>query len=444
MLHPALRRELGLRDLVLLNFAAVAGIRWLAAAAHAGPGSITLWLLAALFFFVPSALAVAGLSSKYPDEGGLYVWTRESFGDWHAFLCGWCYWLNNLFFLPSLLMAGVGMAAYAMGPGYSHLAENRWYVIPTALLVLWAAFFANVVGMKTGKWASNLGGAATYAAGGLLILAGAAAFLRQGSATPLDIRPEWNWEKMNFWSQIAFAFGGLELGAVLGGEIRDPGRTIRRAAWISGLSASGFYIVGTLAVLVLLPAEGISILTGLVQAGESAAQSFGAGWLSPLFALLVTAGIAGQVCAWLGGCARLPLVIGMDRHLPVSFARLHPRWQTPHVSLVAQGVACTVFLVVSQLGETVRAGYQILVDMAVITYFIPFLYIFLAAYRFGQRASGACGALVTAAAILLSLVPPAGVASPWLFELKLLGGTAVLILAGRMGFRRWRTPAPAA
>ena len=107
---PALRREIGLWDLVLFNIAAVVGIRWLAAAAQAGSGSITLWLVAAALFFVPSALAVATLSARFPKEGGIYVWTKEGFGDWHGFLCGWCYWLSNLFYFPNLLLAGIGMA----------------------------------------------------------------------------------------------------------------------------------------------------------------------------------------------------------------------------------------------------------------------------------------------------------------------------------------------
>ena len=112
--EPQLRRELGLRDLVLFNIAAVIGIRWLAAAAHTGPVSITLWLLAAGFFFIPSTLAVATLSARFPEEGGIYVWTKQGFGDWHGFLCGWCYWLSNLFYFPNLLLAGVDMAGYAL------------------------------------------------------------------------------------------------------------------------------------------------------------------------------------------------------------------------------------------------------------------------------------------------------------------------------------------
>src|SRR5438270_10178610 len=88
-----LRRELRLRDLVFFNICAVVSLRWVAAAAHAGAGSLLLWVIAALFFFLPSAITVAGLSRRFPQEGGMYVWTKHAFGDQHAFLCGWFYFI---------------------------------------------------------------------------------------------------------------------------------------------------------------------------------------------------------------------------------------------------------------------------------------------------------------------------------------------------------------
>jgi amino acid transporter len=427
-----LRRELGARDLILFNAAAVVGIRWLAAAAQTGPGSIGLWLTAALFFFVPSALAVSSLSALYPDEGGIYVWTRRYFGDWHGFLCGWCYWLSNLFYLPSLLLAGLSMAGSVFGVG-----ENKTYLVAASLALLWLVLGANLLGMKVGKWVNNAGALSTYAAGLLILALGLVVWIRFGSATPPALMPGWSLDKLNFWSQIAFAFGGLELGAVLGGEIRDPCRTVPRAALVSGLAIAAFYILGTLAMLAVLPPERISILTGLVQVGQAGGARLGAPWLGWALAGLVLAGVTGQLCAWTGGCARLPFVIGLDRYLPPAFARLHPRWGSPHVAILTQGALCTVFVVAFAAGESIRMAYQILVDMTVITYFIPFLYLFGAAWRCGRRASAASGLAVTAAAIALSLVPPAG-ASALLFELKLAGGCAVLVVTAKMFFQAAR------
>jgi amino acid transporter len=414
---------------VLFNIAAVVGIRWLAAAAQAGPGSITLWLLAAVLFFVPSALAVSTLSARFPEQGGIYVWTRRGFGDWHGFLCGWCYWLSNLFYFPNLLLAGVSMAGFAFG-----LAENKLYILGVSLAILWATLAANLVGLAVGRWVNNAGAAATYLAGGLIIAAGCAAFVRGGSATPLHLAPDWSLGKLNFWSQIAFAFGGLELGAVMGGEIRNPARTLPRAAWISGVAIAAFYILGTMSMLALLPPGRISIMNGLVEAGRAAGGRGGVEWLGWVMIALILAAVAGQLGAWMGGSARLPFVIGLDHELPPAFARLHSRWGTPWISILAQGATCTVFLLALQAGASLRTAYQLLVDMTVITYFIPFLYLFAAAWKNSRRWSAASGLAVTALSIGLSLIPPEGSGPLWLFELKLAGGCAVLVGAARMVF----------
>lgn len=435
---PSLRRELGLGDLVLFNIAAVVGVRWLAAAARVGPGALLLWVLAAALFFVPSALAVSRMAARYPDQGGLYVWTRRSFGQWHGFLCGWCYWLSNLFYFPNLLLAGLGMAVYTLGPRFHDLSENRAFLVGGSLVLLWAGALTNLVGLRVGKWTENLGALATYAAGFLLIVAGALAWLSGGPAgTAGSLWPRWDWGTVNFWSQIAFAFGGLELSAIMSGEIRDPARTAPRAAWISGGAIAAFYFCGTLAMLALLAPEQISILTGLAQAGAEASRKLGVPWIGPLLAGLVTVGITGQLGAWLAGAARVPFVMSLEGRLPRGFARLSPRWGTPQLSIVVQAGACTVFLLTMLAGESLRAGYQLLVDMTVISYFIPFAYLFLAARRQGVRASLA-GLGVTLLAIAVSLIPPAEAQSPWLFEMKLVGGCALLIGAARIVFRRAR------
>ncbi len=429
-------RELGLRDVILFNIAAVVSIRWLTTAAHIGPGSLTLWAGAALLFFVPLALAVARLNERYPEAGGIYTWTGIAFGEWHGFLCGWCYWLSNLFYFPNLLIAGIGIAFYTFGSRYAALADNGLVMTASCLAVLWLALATNLVGMKIGKWTQNTGAAATFTAGIIVIAAGLAALLSGKGVTPLKIAPQWNWDSLNYWSQIAFAFGGLELGAIMCAEIRDPQKTVRRAAYISAALIGGFYILGTLAILALITPDKISIVTGLGQAAGAAGERFGVAWLAPPLAAMIALGILGQFGAWIGGSARLAFVIGLDRYLPPSFAKLHPRYRTPHVALLSQGIATTAFVILLQAGESMRTAYQLLVDMTVVTYFIPFLYLFATAWKHGQRLSAAAGALVTTVGIVCSFVPPEGASSVWLFETKLVASCALLIGAGWIVYRR--------
>lgn len=434
---PTPRRELRLRDLVFFDISAIVSLRWVAAAAHAGPGSFVLWIIAALFFFLPSAIVVASLSRRFPEEGGFYVWTKRAFGDQHAFICSWFYFISTVLYFPSLLLAGISMAAYAFGGPGERVAEHREFALPITLVVLWAAFAANFFGMRVAKWISALGGSSTFIIGAVLGVLAIAAGLHSGLATRFVLLPKPNLDTVNFWSQIAFAFVGLELAPIVSGEIRNPRRDLPRAAVISGVVSVAFYIAATSSLLVLLKPEEISPMTGLAQAGAAGALKLGAPLVGILLAWLIGIAVVGQLDTWIAGNTRLPYAIGLDHYLPAAFSRVHPRWGTPYVSLLVQAVAATLFLLMAQLGETVRAAYQITVDMTVITTFIPFVYIFATGFRFANRIAAASGLGVTLVAIALSVMPPPEASSVAAFEAKVVGGSFLVLLLGWLLFKRF-------
>ncbi len=150
-----------------------------------GPSSITLWVLAALLFFVPQGLAVSDLAARYPEEGGIYAWTKRAFGEGHGFLCGWCYWVNNILYYPNLLMSTAVVGTYVIGRGQTGLADNWAYVLPATLAALWLAVGINIVGVRTGRWLQNLGAIGTYLPGVLLVALGVYAAFTRPAATPL-------------------------------------------------------------------------------------------------------------------------------------------------------------------------------------------------------------------------------------------------------------------
>ena len=193
----------------------------------------------------------------------------------------------------------------------------------------------------------------------------------------------------------------------------------------------------TAALLVLLKPEEISPMTGLAQAGAAGAQKLGAPVISVLLAILIGIALAGQLDTWIAGNTRLPYAIGLDHYLPAAFGRIHPRWGTPYVSLFVQALAATLFLLMAQLGETVRAGYQIMVDMMVIVTFIPFAYIFAAGFRFASRIAAVSGLAVTFVAIALAAFPPHEAVSAAMFEAKVVGGTMFFALLGWVLFKRY-------
>jgi amino acid transporter len=434
---PALKGQLGLRDVTLFAVACIVGTRWIPAAAHAGPGSVTLWLAAALLFACPLAVAVGALSVKYPGcAGGLYAWTRGDFGRWHGFLCFWVYWMGIAFLVPTAALFYMGAGFYSLGPRYAHLAGDRFSLLAAALAAVWLALGTNLLGVEIGKWTENIGAAASWLLGGVLVLLAALVGAKRGSATSLHLLPRWNWDTVNFWSNIAYGMSGLEMAAMMGAEIRHPMRTLPRAGWIASGFATVFYSAATVAMLVLLRPERISELNGLAQAGESAGRALGALWLAPLIALLVMASAVGQFGGFGTAVSRLPFAAGVDHLLPPAFARVHPRWGTPYISILTFGAVASFLLLVFQLGDSLRAAYQEMVSLMVITGFLPYLYIFGSAWKAGKRLSAISGSAITLLAILCSLVPTEAIVNVWLFEGKLAAGTLAVVASAWLVYRR--------
>ena len=460
--RPDLARNLGLRDLVLFNLVAVVGLRWLATAAKAGPSALALWVLAGLLFFVPQGLVVTELSSRFPQEGGIYEWTKRALGERHGYVCGWCYWINNVLYYPNLLISTAVIATFVVGKGESGLASNWSYVLTATLLALWLAVLLNIVGVGTGKWLQNAGGVGTYIPGVILIvLGGVAMFAGHPSANPItaqNIKPDlFHLSGLNLWASIAFAFAGLELSSAMGGEVRDPKRTLPRAIMIAAPLIALVYILGTGALLWLMPVGDINIVSGFLQATSAGAKTISPSlwWLAPLSALAYTIGNIGGVGAWLTGPARVAFAIGPDRYFPPAFGRVHPKWKTPYVAILVQASLATVFLLVSLLGKgtTVEKAYLIILDTQLLIYFIPYVYLFISFLihrrteappetvrvpggRVGATAIGVSGLLVTLFAMGVAMVPPADDTSALLFEVKVVGGALGFILIGAAVY--WR------
>jgi amino acid transporter len=458
--HVELPRVLTLRDLVLFNIVAILSLRWTATAAAAGPSSLTMWVLAALLFFIPQGIAVSSLSARFPNEGGIYAWTKRSFGEGHGFLCGWTYWVNNILYYPNLLMSTAVIGTYVIGRGDTSLMDNWTYIFLATLTALWLAVWANVVGLKTGRWLQNLGALGTYIPGAVLVGFGVHAMLTRPSATPISletIRPHFgDMSQLNLWASIAFAYAGLELAAVMGDEIKNPRRTLPRSIYIAAPFIAFLYIAGTASLLWLVPSADVHIVSGFFQAIAAGARDFGGlAWVIPLAAGLFVLGNIGGIGAWLTGPARVAFVIGLDRYFPPAFGRVHPRWKTPYIAILTQAVLATLFLVLSILGKgtTVEKAYLILLDTMLLIYFIPYIYLFLSYLtvsrsepragprrwhegRIASTITGLSGLLLTIGAMVVATIPPSDTPDPWVFRLKVIGGALLFVLIG--GGVYWR------
>jgi amino acid transporter len=455
-----LKRVLGLWDIVAMNIVAVVGLRWIARSARAGESSVTLWILAWLLFFLPLAAAVIELSSRHPEQGGLYAWTRRAFGPVHGFICGWCLWVNNLFYFPSLLLFAAANVLLMFGPSAAGLADDRFYAVTFVLIALWACVGLNLLGLGAGRLLQSVGSVSTWVPAFLLIVAGAVAFGTVGSASTFSastLLPRADiLGTLGLWSAMCFAFSGFEIGALIGEEVKDARRTIPRAILISGVVVTVIYIAGSASVLIAVPANALRELSGIADAVDRAGVLLGLTGMGAITGGLVALGAIAGNNSWFGGAARVPFAAGVHKVLPPAFARLHPRYHTPVTAIVVQGIVATalflasVFVTVTGGSTTIQEAYDIMVNLTILVYFVPYLYLFPAMVRLRRLAGSAdeptvirvpggtaglwfvamAGFLATATSVALVFVPPPDTVNVLNYEVNLIGQAALVIGVG--------------
>ncbi len=448
--EPVLHRSLGLTDVALFFIITGSNLQWVATAAAAGPSSLIVWILGALAMFVPIAVVVVYLSSRFPDEGGMYVWSKRAFGPFAGFITGWTYWTSNLPYFPALLYFTAGNALFISAAYRSSFANAPLYFGVVSLGGLALGTLLNVFGLDVGKWLNNIGAVCRWSVTLLLVALGAMTWLKFGTTTVFNaqsLRPGLALKDIIFWSVIAFAWTGPEALSFMAGEVKNPRRAIPIGLAIAAPVTAAVYILGTASVLVILRPATVDTSAGVVQAIAHVAERIGWPLVTPIAAVLVVVSCLGSVGAWLGAVARIPFVAGIDHYLPDGFGRMHPRWNAPVTALVTQSVIAAGFILLSQGGTTVKGAYDVLVSTTVIGVLVPFLLLFGSAIKLtrepesagtiklpgGRATVVACavlGLLTTGVALVLSLFPADDDPNKVLAVVKVVGLTALMVGSG--------------
>lgn len=445
--EPHLRRVLGQRDLVLLFVVAIVNLNVVPTIAANGGVTVWLWILALLLFFWPQGVAVIELAHRFPGEGGVYLWAKRVFGDFHGFFSGWCYWTNNIFYVPTVLLYFVGISVYVAGSRAAALADNHAFALASSMVLLALLVVLNVVGLGVGKWVNNLGGIGTAATAMTLSGLGAVVLVHFGTmVTAAEFRIPGDIRLVGSFGVICFGLVGLELASVMGDEIRDPRRTLPGAVAWGGILSGILYIGATLTLLLAVGRQEVGVLQGVVQAVHHMAGEIGAAWIVSPFSLLLSVSIAGIASAWLGGSARIPFVAGLDAYLPKSLGKLHPRYATPYVALLVHASLSAVFLAMSFVGAGVKEAFVTMLDLAVVLQLVPFVYMHAALLKLAKNflpgegyysrttlfIAGGCGLGTTILGIIVAFIPSHQIESILVFELKM--GTGTLLFAGLAAF----------
>ena len=455
--QPHLIRALGRRDLVLLFVVAVFNLNVVPSIAANGGVTIWLWIISLLLFFWPQGIAVIELAHRYPGEGGVYLWAKEVFGDFHGFLSGWCYWTNNMLYVPTVMLYFVGVSVFVLGPSHVALADNKLFALITSLSLMIVLTVLNIVGLGVGKWVNNIGAIGTFVAAAVLIGLGIVIWMKFGSLiTGTDFRIPSNPRfVLNSFGVICFGLVGLELASVMGDEIKDPRHTLPGAVALGGVLSGALYVGATLTILVAIGKD-VNVLQGTVQAVSHMASRVGIAWIIVPFALMLSLSIAGIGSAWMGGCARIPFVAGLDSYMPSWLGKVHPRYTTPYPALIVQAIVSSLLVIMNFAGAGVQETFQKLLSLAVVLQLVPFIYMFGALVKFsitepavrGQYGrttlfiAGTSGLLTTSLGIALVFFPAQQITSLWSYELWMFGGTLFFVgLAAFFFFVYGRTKA---
>ena len=446
----ALKRGIRFRDLALFYVVVALNVRWTSTAAAAGPSILLIWVAALTCFFIPLAASVMELSSRHPEEGGIYVWTRTAFGDFTGFVAAWMYWMSNLPFFAGVLYFGGASVLIALGPRAQHLNNSPLYFMGFAAFWLAVIIVLNIRGVDAGKWLNNICSIGSLVPLCLLMMMAAVSWMRFGPETQftaVSMTPRWSLDNSVFWSGVFFAFGGVEAASAMGDEIENPRKTMPWAILVGGTIVTLGYIGGTVALLVALPKDAVSGLQGFVNGVQTLSTKLGLGWVLVPTALLVGVNTVGSTAANLSSTSRLPFVAGIDHYLPPVFGSIHPRYRTPWVAIGVYGLASVLVAILGQMGTSVRGAYGALVSMATVSYFIPYLLLFAAMIRLQYEpaapnvrrvpggepvaiALGVIGFAATGTTIVLSLIPGADQPDKLLAVVKVVGATLVQLGLG--------------
>lgn len=443
------KRILSVFTLVMINVIAVDSLRTLPLTAKLGFQLVTYYLIAAVAFFIPVALVAAELATSYPEAGGIYVWVREAFGRRAGFITIWLQWIYNVVWYPTILAFIAATLAYLFAPQF---ANHKYFLLTTIVVLFWLFTFLNCFGMKISSLVSIVGAVIGTLLPMIGIIILSVVWIVQGKpmavTTPISWWPDFSsLGNLSLFSAVLFGLLGMEMSAVHAEEVKNPQRDYPRALLYSTILIFSTLVLGSLAIVIVVPTATLSVVSGLIDAYAIFFNSYHMPWMTSLTAAFIILGGLSGVSTWIIGPTKGLLVSARDGCIPPMFSRVN-RHGAPVAILIAQGLIFTLLSSAFVLFDSINEAYWILSDLCAQMALLVYIFMFCAAIRLRTRQPEQTGAfkipggpvmmwlvaglgiLCCTLAILVGFVPPTQIpiANRWLFELSLFGGLFLFVL----------------
>ncbi len=444
------RKVLGVFQLVMINVIAVDSIRTIPFSAEYGFSLIFFYILAALTFFIPSALISAELGSGWPNTGGIYVWVREAFGKNASLIVIWLNWIYNVVWYPTIMALIAGTITYFFNPA---VAQNKLYMVSMILALFWGATYVNCLGMKASSRLSSISAVVgTILPMVLISILGAIWFLK-GNPLEISISAKSFFPNakdtgsLAYLSNVLFGLIGLEMAATHAAEMKNPKRDYPKAIAISVIIILATIMTASLAVAIIVPKADLNLVTGTLQAFSIFVAKLNIPWLLPIIALFIIIGGLGGVSAWIIGPPKGLMVAAGDKSLPPYLSKTN-KHGVPVRILVLQGVIvsflCFAFVIMPSVASSFWLLSAITAQLAMIVYFFLFLAGIKLHFskpdvertfriplgRVGIIVTTILGSLACIGTIAFGFIPPdhLGITKVLEYELALIGGMALLCM----------------
>lgn len=443
------KKVLNVFSLVMINIIAVDSLRTLPISAKLGLSLISYYIVAAFAFFIPVALVAAELATAYPSTGGIYVWVREAFGRRAGFITIWLQWIYNVVWYPTMLAFISATLAYLIAP---ELGNNKFFLLGTGLSLFWFFTILNCFGMKLSSLVSIVGATIGTIVPMFVIITLAIVWMFQGRPVAVNYPSSWlpdfsSLGNISLFSAVLFGLIGMEMSAVHAEEVKNPQRDYPKALFYSTILIISTLAMGSLAIVIVVPNDSLSVVSGLIDAYHVFFNSYHMPWMTSVIAVLIILGGLSGVSAWIIGPTKGLLVSARDGSLPARFSRVN-KYGAPVTILFTQAiifsVLCTIFIFL----DSINAAYWMLSDlsaqMALLVYIIMFASAIKLRYSSPDHPRGytipggnivmwivsGTGIVCCILAMIVGFIPPSQipVGNVYIFEAFLLGGLVLFVL----------------
>lgn len=427
--HPlaprsAITTYLGVGQLALLTLVVVASLRSLPAMAVFGLGSVTLYIVPAILFLVPTALVAAELATGW--KGGVYIWIREAMGNRWGFTAVWLQWIQNVVWYPTQLsFIAAALAFVFLDPS---LSSSGFFTAVVILVLYWGSTLIALRGgnlfAKLGSWGGILG---TLLPAALLIVFGAI-WVFGGEKSQVPLTPEAVIPPFTGIASIVLivsnflAYAGMEVNAVHVNQMKDPGKGFPRSILISAVLILIVFILPTIAIAVAVPQKELGLTNGIMLAFQEYFAHWGVGqWATAAVSALIAAGALASVITWIAGPSKGVLAAAETGLLPPLLQKKNEAGVQSGI-LMLQGTIVTALAAIFIIVPNVSAAFVALIDMAAALYLIMYMMMFASAMILRRTQANVkrayrvpalnfiagVGFLASLAAFVFAFIPPSG------------------------------------